>query len=31
MPKALDTHVLDIAIKAEKKWEKFYAGPFIFH
>ena len=27
MPKALDTHVLDIAIKAKK----FYAGPFIFH
>ena len=31
MPKALDTHVLDIAIKAKKKWTKHCAGPFIFH
>ena len=31
MPKALDTHVLDIAIQSEKNWEEFYAGPFIFH
>ena len=29
MPKALDTHVLDIAIKAKKNWEN--AGPFTFH